>query len=194
MPQHVMVTVVLLGVASLRVQGWQLLSNATVPSYLSSACSTALTQDVAECNPMVSRLIKGYFYPESTLQRTCSATCDASLAIYEETVASACGDENWNDYFNAEETGEDAQSVPVRLIPSLTRYLFDLTCLEDSGRWCNVVAGTAAMLEDPGSMYLFRWCFCGILEKKTWLIEIPSRLKVWVDKKCLQRHRSSSKL
>lgn len=148
-------SVVLWGFVIRTVHGVQLLSNTKIPAYLSTECSTALTRDVAGCNPMVSRLIKGYFYPESTLQRTCNATCDASLTTFERNVATACDDETWEDYFNADETGEDAQSVPVRLIPSLMRYLFDLTCLRDSERWCNVVAATAAMLADPGSKFPF---------------------------------------
>ncbi|KAI1505940.1 LysM domain-containing protein [Biscogniauxia marginata] len=105
---------------------------------------------------MANRLIKGYFYSEGTLNRTCTDGCAEFLSKYEDSVASNCGDEAWENYFNADETAEEPQSVPVRIIPSLTSYLFSLACMKDEGRFCNVVIGTAAMLADPGNT-LFGW-------------------------------------
>lgn len=100
---------------------------------------------------MVSRFINGYFYPESTLEKTCTASCTESLDTFEESIISSCSSETWDDYNNAGETDAGPYSMPVRMVPALSRYLYDLTCLQDSGRWCNMVAATAAMIADSGS-------------------------------------------
>ncbi|PHH84578.1 hypothetical protein CDD83_1702 [Cordyceps sp. RAO-2017] len=105
---------------------------------------------------MAYRLIKGYFYPEATLARTYTEACEKSLADFKASVIRRYGQEAWKDYFNADERGEAAVAVPLRLIPNLTSYLYRLTCLKDSGRWCNIVAATAAMAQDPGSSR-FSW-------------------------------------
>ena len=47
----------------------------------------------------------------------------------------------WNGY------GDQPESVAV--IPDLMRYNYDLVCLMDSGRYCNIVAGAAAAMLDP---------------------------------------------
>lgn len=137
---------------------WQIVPEKRIPSYISESCASALSQEISAsvCNPMANRLIKGYFYSEETLNRTCTEACDELLGQYEDTVVSSCGEQTWDNYFNSDETGEEPQSVPVRIIPNLTRYLFSLTCLKDDDRFCNVVIGTAAQLADPGST-LFGW-------------------------------------
>ncbi|GAP91634.2 hypothetical protein SAMD00023353_6400110 [Rosellinia necatrix] len=138
--------------------GWQIVSNNSVPSYISLGCANALTQEVSlsVCNPMANRLIKGHFYAEVTLNRTCTDSCAIFLSEYETSIANSCGNEAWENYFNADETDSDPRPVPVRVIPNLLRHLFSLTCLKDAGRFCNVVIGTAAMLADPGNT-MFGW-------------------------------------
>ncbi|KAL8350544.1 hypothetical protein RB598_005716 [Gaeumannomyces tritici] len=137
---------------------WQIVPNRTLPSYLSQGCAAALSQEVSTsvCNPMANRLLKGYFYAESTLNRTCTDGCADFLAQYESSVVSSCRDEEWQDYFNAAEKDSEPEAVQVRVIPNLLRHLFALTCLRDSGRFCNVVIGNAAMAADPGSTH-FGW-------------------------------------
>ncbi|KAJ2991553.1 hypothetical protein NUW58_g2476 [Xylaria curta] len=103
-----------------------------------------------------NRLIKGHFYAEYTLNRTCTDSCASFLSDYEASVVDSCGDEAWENYFNADETGSNPRPVPIRVIPNLIRYLFSLTCLKDAGRFCNVVVGAAAMLADPRNT-MFGW-------------------------------------
>ena len=121
--------------------GFQIFTNDTVPGNLTSACSTALLKDIS-CNPVVSSLRDGAYYPVSTLNRTCTATCELALSQYEATVASSCDGQSWNGY-------EDTP-MPFTIIPNLLRYQYNLTCLMDSGRYCNNVAAEAAFSLDPG--------------------------------------------
>ncbi|CAF9933065.1 MAG: hypothetical protein HETSPECPRED_008521 [Heterodermia speciosa] len=47
--------------------------------------------------------------------------------------------------------------MPLVVIPDIMRYLYNLTCLMDTGRYCNTVAAKAAFAEDPGSMEPSPW-------------------------------------
>ncbi len=59
---------------------------------------------------------------------------------------SACDSQTWNGYQDTE--------VPLVIVPHLLRFQYNLTCLRDSGRWCNLVAAAAALAQDPGSKLL----------------------------------------
>ena len=126
----------------------QFFSNGTVPLNLSSACSNALLKDVTGCSPIVSLFKDGYFYPPSTLEKTCNAACAKALASYETEISSACSGQTWAGY-------DDGNDMSLAIIPNLMRYQYDLTCLQDSGRWCNVVAAAAAVSGDPGCESFF---------------------------------------
>ncbi|KAL8709699.1 MAG: hypothetical protein Q9220_005639 [cf. Caloplaca sp. 1 TL-2023] len=41
--------------------------------------------------------------------------------------------------------------MPLVVIPDIMRYLYNLTCLMESGRFCNNVAANAALALDAGS-------------------------------------------
>lgn len=120
----------------------QLFTETTAPKGLSAGCLTALTAEVP-CSPLVPRFRYGYFYSASTLNSSCTQECDSALVSYESSVNSACKDDVWDGY-------DDEGGAPLGWIPSLLRYQYSLTCLQDSGRWCNVVTGAAAAIADPG--------------------------------------------
>ncbi|KAI9642412.1 hypothetical protein NHQ30_009217 [Ciborinia camelliae] len=120
----------------------QLITPNAAPSGLSAPCLSALTAEVP-CSRLVSRFRYGYFYSESTLASSCTSECATALGAYENSVASACASDTWEGY-------DDEGGAPLGYIPSLLRYQYSLTCLKESGRWCNIVAGAAASFGDPG--------------------------------------------
>lgn len=120
----------------------QLLTEQTAPSKISRGCLNALVANVS-CSPMVPRFRYGFYYSESTLIRSCTSQCESALASYETNIISACNGDTWSGY-------DDEGSAPLSLIPNILRYQYSLTCLQDSGRWCNVLAGNAAGIADPG--------------------------------------------
>lgn len=128
----------------------QLFSEETAPADISQACLSALTADVA-CSRAVPRFRYGYFYSESSLSASCTSECEDGLKAYETAVVSACADDTWEGY-------DDEGDAPVSYIPSLLRYQYSLTCLRDSGRWCNVVTGAAATVGDAGGESVFPPC------------------------------------
>ena len=119
----------------------KIFSNATIPANLTTDCSSALLADIA-CSPVVASFRNGYYYPAATLNATCTSACEAALTSYELTIDSSCNNQVWQGYSD--------EDMPVLVIPNLLKYQYDLTCLQDSGRWCNVVAGSAAQAADPG--------------------------------------------
>jgi len=121
--------------------GFQIFTNETVPKNLTGTCSTALLKDIS-CSPVVLSLRSGDYYPVSTLNKTCTTACQTALSQYESTVVSSCNGQSWNGY-------EDTP-MPLSIIPDLLRYQFNLTCLMDSGRYCNNIAAQAAFSLDPG--------------------------------------------
>lgn len=142
--QMLSTTLTFLVVLGSGVNAVQFLQNTTVPANLTAACSSALVGDV-NCSPVVAALRSGSYYPQSTLNRTCTADCANALSAYESNVLSACRGQTWNGYQDTE--------MPLAIIPDMLRYLYNLTCLMDSGRYCNVVSAAAAQALDPGSMY-----------------------------------------
>ena len=108
-------------------------TNLTIP------CVGALSDDIA-CSPAVAALSLGEYYPQDTLSRTCTADCGQALALYENKVIAACGKQTWKGY-------EDTD-MPLAIIPDMLRYHYNVTCLMDSGRYCNAVAAKAAAALD----------------------------------------------
>lgn len=121
----------------------RLVTNSSIPANLTQSCATALLNDV-NCSPVLTALRMGSYYPESTLNSTCTLQCTAALSSYQSAVVQACGEETW--------LGFEDTVMPLVVIPDIMRYLYNLTCLMDTGRYCNTVAAKAAFAEDPGSM------------------------------------------
>ena len=138
---------ILLAIFIQNVVAVRIFTPSSIPASVSTACQNALIA-MTPCGPFVTRFRYGYYYPASTLNSTCTADCELGLASYEAKVASACtASDIWEGY------GEDNDNLPIAVITSLLRYQYTLACLQDSGRWCNVLAATAAMLNDPGSEF-----------------------------------------
>jgi len=121
----------------------QFFSNNTVPANLTTACSNALLKDVTGCSSIVPVFQNGYFYPPSILEKTCTTECAVALTSYESEINTVCSGQMWAGY-------DDGNDMTLAIIPNLIRYQYDLTCLQDSARWCNVVAVAAAVSADPG--------------------------------------------
>ncbi|KAL8659924.1 MAG: hypothetical protein Q9202_006879 [Teloschistes flavicans] len=120
----------------------RLVTNSSIPANLTQSCATALLNDV-NCSPVLTALRIGSYYPESTLNSTCTPQCTAALSSYQSAVVQACGEQTW--------LGFEDTVMPLVVIPDILRYLYNLTCLMDTGRYCNTVAAKAAFAEDPGS-------------------------------------------
>ncbi|ORY64855.1 uncharacterized protein BCR38DRAFT_431162 [Pseudomassariella vexata] len=123
----------------------ELYTLSTIPTSLSSDCQAALLADVADCNLMVTKFRYGYFYPQALLEKTCTLPCGTALKAFEDAVVAACAGDVWDGY---RDDGE--ADMPVAVIPNVLRYLYEMTCLQDEERFCNVVAGANAALADPG--------------------------------------------
>ncbi|KAI0203160.1 hypothetical protein F4808DRAFT_449427 [Astrocystis sublimbata] len=117
----------------------------SLPTDISSGCLDAMTVDVPDCLSFASSFRYGYFYSERLLGDTCTSECSSGLAAFEKGVISACSNDT---YLQDGDTGDE---LPMALMPNIMRYLYELSCIKDNGRFCNVVAGTNAALSDPGS-------------------------------------------
>ncbi|KAI0202237.1 hypothetical protein F4808DRAFT_468789 [Astrocystis sublimbata] len=118
-------------------------TNATVPTNISSACTSALVSEVVNCDPVVPALRSGAFYSESTLTRICTSACASSLGIFQGAVNRACATDVWDGYGD--------EQLPVAVIPELLRYQFNLTCLENDGLFCNNAAASYASFLDANA-------------------------------------------
>jgi hypothetical protein len=121
----------------------------TVPSNLTTACTNALLGDL-NCSPFVTALRGDAYYSQKALERTCKPDCDGALSTYSSTIANVCGKQLWSGYDNVPEL--------VTTIPDLMRYNFDLVCLRDSDRYCNVVAAANAAASDLACKFMFLRC------------------------------------
>ena len=120
--------------------GFQVFTNDSLPTNLTTACNNALLSDL-DCDPTIPALQDGYYYAQATLDSICTTRCTSALAAYESSVIQSCRGQTWNGYYNATE--------PVAMIPDIMQYQYNLACLMDTGRYCNVVAAQAATSADP---------------------------------------------
>ena len=122
----------------------QIFDKNTVPSNLTAKCRNAFLRDI-QCSPVVANLRGDTYYEQKTLERTCKPACSAALSAYNSAIASACGKETWIGY--------DDSPMPVKVISDLVKFNYDLVCLTDSGRFCNIVAAGNAAANDPQGRY-----------------------------------------
>ncbi len=125
------------------VKAVRLVPNNAIPTNVTTSCATALLNDV-NCSPVVTALRIGSYYPQSTLNDTCTEQCATALSAYHSAVRSACGQQRWS--------GCEDIVMPLAVIPDIVRYLYNLTCLMDSNRYCNNVAAEAAFALGPESL------------------------------------------
>ncbi|KAF2737440.1 hypothetical protein EJ04DRAFT_395349, partial [Polyplosphaeria fusca] len=118
-----------------------LYANSTLPKKISPACRKALLGEVS-CDAAVTYFQPQGYYGVELLQKVCEDDCTASLLKFEGAVVKACssetfgGEENWDLSINP--------TFPIAMIPNKLRFNYELTCLKDNGRFCNVVLGDAA--------------------------------------------------
>jgi hypothetical protein len=122
-------------------------TNGTIPANLTTACIDTLLTDVVQCPATAANFINGFYYPAEVLEDACNRQCSTALGRYEARVKTACAGQTWAGY-------DDENDAPLDMIPNLMRFNRDLACIQDSGRWCNVVAAAAALKADPGRTYL----------------------------------------
>jgi LysM repeat protein len=125
---------------------FKIFDSRNAPPNLSKTCQTALQQDL-NCSPIVRDLRGDTYYQQSTLERTCKPACSQALNDYSKKVVVACGTEKWSGY--------DAPEL-VSVIPALLQYNYELVCLMDTGRYCNLVAGGSAAASDTEGTHLLR--------------------------------------
>lgn len=118
-------------------------TNSTIPANLTTACANALLTDVSQCPPTVARFTSGYYYPPAVLEEACTSACTTALQEYEQKIKTACAGQTWAGY-------DEENDAPLDIIPDVMQFNHELACIQDSGRWCNVVAAAAAMKADPG--------------------------------------------
>ncbi|KAF2416682.1 LysM domain-containing protein [Tothia fuscella] len=112
----------------------------TIPNSITPACSRELLKDV-DCSPTVKMLRNDEYYQQKTLERTCKPGCSNSLEAYNKNVISACGSQTLN------KIGKD-DPEQIATITDLLMYQYSLTCLMDTGKYCNLVAaGNAAAIQ-----------------------------------------------
>ena len=132
-------TLALLPFFCVTVHSIQYLNNDTAPSNISAACSNALIADIS-CGKLLPFLNIGKYYTEDILEPFCTTDCSSALAKYQASVTSACVDQSWEGYSDDSDDDSVDQSLPVHVIPDVLRYLYNLTCLVDDGRYCSAVA------------------------------------------------------
>ncbi|EAS33736.3 LysM domain-containing protein [Coccidioides immitis RS] len=140
--KHVFHFATLLGIWGQPVFAIPMVYNTSVPTTLTDTCAKALLSDVS-CDPTVRNFHPGFYYPPKTLERACTSTCKDSIDAYWNAVQSSCGNETLTASFDLE--------ASVLIVPGTYKYLYEYICLQDSGRYCNNVAATAAAIADPGN-------------------------------------------
>ncbi|KAI3543610.1 LysM domain-containing protein [Colletotrichum filicis] len=120
--------------------GSQLFTTNTVPEGLSAGCSNALVADIP-CGNGITLFTRGEYYPLTDLKALCVDSCASALEAYHVDVVSSCAADNWPEEMEVD--------MPLVMISELLRYNYNLTCLTDSGRFCNNVAAAFAASRDP---------------------------------------------
>ena len=107
-----------------------------MPTNVSIACVGALTGDIA-CDASVRRFRPGQYYTQAILTKACTSSCNAALISYQANVAKSCSGQNYTL-----DSGYETQEIT--LIPELLRYQYNKTCLQNDGKFCNLLAAQVA--------------------------------------------------
>lgn len=129
------------------VSALKMLYDDSLPEDLDTACSTALSADIA-CDSLVPALRHDFFYPSGTLTRICRASCTASLQSWESSVRSACG----NDSVIPAE--DDLDTSPI-VIPASRRYIYSFTCPRQNRVFCGPIGALAAFFANSRGVSCF---------------------------------------
>jgi hypothetical protein len=124
-------------------QSFQYITNSSLPATnLTDGCAVALMSNIS-CNPWASRLRPGQYYDPKGLQAVCNTECQSAIQDYESNLDQACSGSTYNYTDNV--------YLPISAIGSILLYHYQLTCLQDSGRFCNYVAYGKSLQNDPGA-------------------------------------------
>lgn len=95
----------------------QLFNSTTIPSSVSDACASALTQDITGCSqlPSVVSIANQRFIDSSSLGSLCSSSCFSSLSSYHSTVDTECGNTAYQF------AGNISQTIPSVVDPLVVR-------------------------------------------------------------------------
>lgn len=127
----------------LSVSATVMLYNDSLPSTLTTECSSALLADVASCDPLVKSLRPDFFYPPASLTRICTSDCSTSLAGWLSSVRTSCG--------NQTVVADLEVEAAAAYIPGSLQFSYETACLkDDSGRFCGPVAALLTAFTDPG--------------------------------------------
>ncbi|MCJ1250760.1 hypothetical protein MMC30_007988 [Trapelia coarctata] len=115
----------------------QFVTSVSLPATnLTTGCVTALTGNVS-CTSYVSRFKQGSYYQQLGLEQSCTLACGSGLAQWESSVLSACNNQVYSP--------DGVKSVSILRIPETVRSNYNLTCLEENGEFCNVLAKNASL-------------------------------------------------
>lgn len=113
---------------------WQYISPNALPSdTLSDNCVNALVVDLS-CPSQVSSFFEREPVPLESLQEACTSACRVSLAEFEASLKTQCGEEDVVEY------NLGAGTVHVSVVATDIYYHFNRTCIKDGNRWCNIWA------------------------------------------------------
>lgn len=139
----------------------KLYGNSTIPTELTTGCAQALLADVS-CDIAVTYLYPEGYFDAATLTKSCTDTCTQSLLTFENNIVTACGSQTFGGETNDDLTKNPI--YPVAMLPNRFRFRHGLICMKDAGRWCNVVAGEAALgsSQSAGTLGMFDIVFLSL--------------------------------
>ncbi|KAH7146904.1 hypothetical protein B0J13DRAFT_441742 [Dactylonectria estremocensis] len=113
---------------------WQYVSPDALPAdSLSASCQAALVVDL-DCPSQVASFFEREPVPLASLEEACTSACRTSLADFEASLKTKCGEEDLVEY------DPGADPVHVSVVATDIYYHFTRTCIKDGDRWCNVWA------------------------------------------------------
>ncbi|KAL2752064.1 carbohydrate-binding module family 50 protein [Sodiomyces alcalophilus JCM 7366] len=123
---------------------WQYISPDALPSdTLSASCIAALVVDISCPSQVVSFFVREPV-PLDSLEEACTSQCRASLADFEASLKTQCGEDDVVEY----DIGADP--VHVSVVATDIYYHFNRTCIKDGDRWCNIWAFENSPDNDSG--------------------------------------------
>jgi hypothetical protein len=122
-------------------QSFQYITNSSLPiANPTDGCTAALMNNIS-CDPWVSRFRPGQYYDPKGLQAVCTSACQSAIQDYQSNLDQACSGSTYNY--------SDTVYLPISAVGSFLLYNYQLTCLQDSGRFCNYLAYEKSFQIDP---------------------------------------------
>ncbi|KAJ3529969.1 hypothetical protein NM208_g9529 [Fusarium decemcellulare] len=113
---------------------WQYISPDALPSdSLSNSCKAALVVNL-DCPRQVASFFEREPVPVASLEEACTSACRTSLANFETSLKTECGEEDVIEY------DPGADPVHISIVATDIYYHLVRTCIKDGDRWCNAWA------------------------------------------------------